>query len=271
MTAQPALKVRSHVGRDLLQSSQLFRHEHAVIWEYVANGLEYKDPETKPSVVVEVDPKAKTIRIRDNGRGMLMSDLQSYFQMHGENRDRKQGRPGRGLFGTGKSAAFGIATSLIITTVRNGLRSKVHLTKDEILTQTDGNEIPVRIIERESPTTQPNGTLVEIDNVLLKQIDIGGIILYTTLLTAALASYVANEPSPILMLLPTEADCRDFTVSDLEPTFEATPVLRGLLSADADESGRNTLLSRRFAGGSLKIVAAKAPRNLRRHAATTTN
>ena len=43
MTAQPALKVRSHVGRDLLQSSQLFRHEHAVIWEYVANGLEYKE------------------------------------------------------------------------------------------------------------------------------------------------------------------------------------------------------------------------------------
>lgn len=54
-------------------------------------------------------------------------------------------------------------------------------------------------------------------------------------------------------------------MSDLEPIFEATPALRGLLSAEADESGRNTLLSRRFAGGSLKIVAAKSPRNLRRH------
>ena len=96
---------------------------------------------------------------------------------------------------------------------------------------------------------------------VVKSVRIG----YTTLLTAALASYVANEPSPILMLLPTEADCRDFTVSDLEPTFEATPVLRGLLSGDSDEAGRSTLLSRRFAGGSLKIVAAKAPRNLRRH------
>lgn len=104
----------------------------------------------------------------------------------------------------------------------------------------------------------------EIERVtVVKSVRIG----YTTLLTAALASYVANEPSPILMLLPTEADCRDFTVSDLEPTFDATPALRGLLSADADESGRNTLLSRRFAGGSLKIVAAKAPRNLRRHTA----
>ncbi len=52
---------------------------------------------------------------------------------------------------------------------------------------------------------------------------------------------------------------------DLEPIFAATPALRGLLSAEADETGRNTLLSRRFPGGSLKIVAAKSPRNLRRH------
>lgn len=102
----------------------------------------------------------------------------------------------------------------------------------------------------------------EIERVtLVKPVRVG----FTTLLSGALASYVANEPSPILALLPTEADCRDYVVSDLEPIFEATPVLRGLLSADADETGRNTLLSRRFAGGSLKVVAAKSPRNLRRH------
>ncbi len=140
MTAQPALRVRSHVGRDLLQSAQLFRHEHAVVWEYVANGLEYKDPATKPTVIVQIDPKAKRIQVTDNGRGMLLSDLDAYFQMHGENRDRKQGRPGRGFFGTGKSAAFGIATALTITTVRNGKRSKVRLTKEDIQAQADGDE-----------------------------------------------------------------------------------------------------------------------------------
>jgi phage terminase large subunit GpA-like protein len=94
---------------------------------------------------------------------------------------------------------------------------------------------------------------------LVKSVRVG----LSTLLTATVGSFVANEPSPILLLLPTEADCRDYTVSDLEPIFEATPTLAGLLTAD--ESGRNTLLSRRFPGGSLKIVAAKAPRNLRRH------
>lgn len=88
---------------------------------------------------------------------------------------------------------------------------------------------------------------------------------FTTLLTGALASYVANEPAPILALLPTEADARDYMVSDVEPIFEASPVLRGLLAADTDEAQRNTLNHRRFPGGSLKVVAAKAPRNLRRH------
>ncbi|MGK9052132.1 phage terminase large subunit family protein [Neorhizobium petrolearium] len=88
---------------------------------------------------------------------------------------------------------------------------------------------------------------------------------YSTLLSAAIGSYIANEPSPILLLMPTEADCRDVVVSDLEPIFESSLPLRGLLSAEADETGRNTLLSRRFPGGSLKIVPSRAPRNLRRH------
>ena len=102
----------------------------------------------------------------------------------------------------------------------------------------------------------------EIERVtLVKPVRVG----FSTLLTGAVASFVANEPSPILVLLPTEADCRDYVVSDLEPIFAATADLAGLLTAEADESGRNTLLSRRFPGGSLKIVAAKAPRNLRRH------
>jgi phage terminase large subunit GpA-like protein len=38
------------------------------------------------------------------------------------------------------------------------------------------------------------------------------------------------------------------------------------MSDDAEEGERNTLLSKRFpGGGSLKIIAARSPRNLRRH------
>ncbi|WP_101067280.1 phage terminase large subunit family protein [Roseovarius salinarum] len=96
---------------------------------------------------------------------------------------------------------------------------------------------------------------------LVKPVRVG----FTTLLTGALAGYVANDPAPILALLPTEADARDYVVSDIEPIFAASPALAGALGKGTDDAAHNTLLSRRFAGGSLKVVAAKAPRNLRRH------
>ncbi|MDD9745514.1 MULTISPECIES: phage terminase large subunit family protein [Marinovum] len=102
----------------------------------------------------------------------------------------------------------------------------------------------------------------EIERVtLVKPVRVG----FTTLLTSALASFVANEPAPILCLLPAEADCRDYMVSDVEPIFAASRAVADALGDDRDEGERNTLLSRRFPGGSLKVVAAKAPRNLRRH------
>lgn len=85
---------------------------------------------------------------------------------------------------------------------------------------------------------------------LIKPVRVG----FTTLLSVAVGHYAVNDPAPILILQPTEADCRDYMVSDLEPLFAATPALAGVLADDADGQ-RNTMLSRRFAGGSLKVVA----------------
>jgi phage terminase large subunit GpA-like protein len=98
---------------------------------------------------------------------------------------------------------------------------------------------------------------------LAKAVRIG----FSSLLTAAIGNFAINDPSPILLLLPTESDARDVMVSEIEPVFQATPALRGLLATDAEDAERNTLLSKRFPGGSLKVVAARAPRNLRRHTA----
>lgn len=214
------LKVRSHVGRDLLQSAQLFRHEHAVIWEYVSNGLQYKDSTTRPTVVVEIDPKAKKIQITDNGRGMRMQDLHRYFQMHGENLDRKQGKPGRGFFGTGKSAAFGIANELIITTVRDKRRSKVHLTKQDIEAQPDGDEIPVRILEQEVATSSANGTVVQIEGVFLKHIDIGSVIRH-------IERHIAHWPNASVIVNTHECEFSEPDISrEVEVISKGTPFER---------------------------------------------
>lgn len=84
---------------------------------------------------------------------------------------------------------------------------------------------------------------------------------YTQLLVAALGHYAVNDPGPVLCVLPAEQDCRHLMTGAIEPTFAESPGLRRALLADA--TGRDTMLSRFFPGGSLAIVSANAPRNLR--------
>jgi phage terminase large subunit GpA-like protein len=86
---------------------------------------------------------------------------------------------------------------------------------------------------------------------------------FTTLLTGAIGGYVANEHAAILALLPTDSDARDYVVSELEPIFSATPALR-VGERQRRGRARNTITSTRFADGSLRVIAARAPRNLRR-------
>ncbi len=171
MTEAEELYVKSHVSRDLLQSAALFKNDHLVVWEYVSNGLQYVDPGTVPRVRVTLDDRRKRIAIKDNGRGMTFADLQDFFVMHGENVDRKIGRPGRGMFGTGKSAAFGIAERLIISTTRNGMRTRVSLSRDDINGMRDNSPIPVQVLERTENSEEANGTLVEIEGVHLRKLD----------------------------------------------------------------------------------------------------
>lgn len=166
------LHVTSHVGRDLLQSAELFHHVQNVIWEYVSNGLEYVNVSVQPMVKVAVtSAPRKKVSIEDNGRGMSSSDLRRFFQMHAENQDRAAGRPGRGYFGTGKSAAFGIANLLQITTVRENRKCVVELHRSDVDAASSGTAVPVREIEMDQLVRAPNGTLVEIEEIRNVQID----------------------------------------------------------------------------------------------------
>ncbi|UIP07763.1 ATP-binding protein [Erythrobacter sp. SDW2] len=169
------LSVTSHVGRDILQSSALFKHEHQVVWEYVSNGLQYIANE-QPLVRVTIDQVAKKITIIDNGRGMGFADLHQFFQMHGENIDRASGKPGRGFFGTGKSAAFGIANKLRVTTVKNGKRSTVELTRSDIESPAAETKVPVTVVEREVIVERHDGTQIDIEEINIKKIDRNSII-----------------------------------------------------------------------------------------------
>jgi hypothetical protein len=164
-----SIAVTSHVGRDILQSSQLFRTVEAAVWEYVVNALQYVDAGQRPRVIVTIDTKQRRIQIADNGRGMDASGLRHFFTMHAENLDRQRGAPGRGIFGTGKSAAFGIGTRLEVTTVRDGIRNVVELTRQAI-DGSDGATVPANwLVKDEAAPAVPNGTVVTIDGISAKR------------------------------------------------------------------------------------------------------
>lgn len=91
--------------------------------------------------------------------------------MHTENQDRAAGRPGRGYFGTGKSAAFGIANLLRITTVRENKKCVVELHRIDVDAASSGAAVPVRQIELDQLVRAPNGTSVEIDEIRNVRID----------------------------------------------------------------------------------------------------
>lgn len=86
---------------------------------------------------------------------------------------------------------------------------------------------------------------------------------YTSLLIGAIANFVLNDPAQAMVVIPVEKDARKLVVDVIEPIFRASPDLAGKLSGDDLEVNRNTMLSRRFSGGSLNVVAAKSPNNLR--------
>jgi hypothetical protein len=126
--------------------------------------------------MVTINEKKKTITIADNGRGMDKADLQHFFTMHAENRERAEGRIGRGMFGTGKSAAFGIASTLKVSSVKDGKKTTVRLTREQVEGVRKGEQIKPDVLEDEVPTGESNGTIVEISRIHLRRIDRAAII-----------------------------------------------------------------------------------------------
>ena len=108
---------------------------------------------------------------------MTHEDLGQFFTMHGENIDRLRGRPGRGKFGTGKAAAFGIGQTLVLDTRRAGLRNQVRLTR-EAIDASSGKEIPLEWLIRNEATELPNGTTVTIDRVVIARMQTPPVIEY---------------------------------------------------------------------------------------------
>lgn len=175
MAKTEPITVSSHVSRDFLQNSAYFNTLPKVVWEYVSNSL---DAGMENGLVVAIDISSNEVTISDNGRGMSRNELHNFFQMHGVNQQRKHGKSVRGRFGTGKSAAFGLANYLRIDTTQGGLRNTVELRRNDIESASDGAPFPVRDIVANQLTSDSNGTIVTVREFNIKRPDIDKVIAY---------------------------------------------------------------------------------------------
>ncbi|QDQ24942.1 phage terminase large subunit family protein [Chitinimonas arctica] len=84
----------------------------------------------------------------------------------------------------------------------------------------------------------------------------------TLIFKAVIGCFIAEDPSPILVVQPTVEMAEVFSKDRLAPMIRDTPALRGkVLEAKSRDSG-NTILKKNFPGGHITLIGANAPAGL---------
>jgi phage terminase large subunit GpA-like protein len=88
----------------------------------------------------------------------------------------------------------------------------------------------------------------------------------STLLVSLVGYWATRDPGPIGYLQPRDSDARDFMQAEFEAIVDASPCLKHVFTYVVGGRGtiRGNLVTRFFPGGSLRALAARSPRNLRR-------
>lgn len=76
--------------------------------------------------------------------------------------------------------------------------------------------------------------------------------------------YIDQDPAPILVVQPSDEDAEDWSKRKLAPMLRDTPRLANRVADARSRDSDNTIKSKTFPGGSLKITGATSPKGLRR-------
>lgn len=79
--------------------------------------------------------------------------------------------------------------------------------------------------------------------------------------------YMVNDPTSIMVLLPSEGEAEVFSKTRLDPMIKATPVLRNVIefadeANEKDRKTKSTTFLKRFIGGFIAMPGAVSPRGL---------
>lgn len=86
----------------------------------------------------------------------------------------------------------------------------------------------------------------------------------TKIMDAAIGFYMHQDPCPIMVVQPTIEDAEGFSKDEIEPMFRDCKALAELAPKAGAKNSSNTLLHKRFPGGSLSMVGANSGRGFRR-------
>ena len=87
-------------------------------------------------------------------------------------------------------------------------------------------------------------------------------IIKTEFLINAASYYIAQDPSAILFVQPTQSAAENFSKERFAPTVAATPQLRNIVETPKSRDSENTITHKDYPGGSLDFVGANSPTDL---------
>lgn len=177
---------------------------------------------------VRVDIDRDSILVADNGAGMTPAELQDSYLRIGRDRRVATGeqtpgnRPVIGTKGIGKLAGFGIAETMIVSTIRDGTRTVVRIERDQLDQVGSLEEIDLQpTIEKADP--ELHGTEIQLEGLLE---DVGVVD------AAKLREHLATE-------MPTAPGWR-ILVNNEEATAEDIPGQRYPIDDRVEPFGRVT-------------------------------
>lgn len=91
--------------------------------------------------------------------------------------------------------------------------------------------------------------------VVIKSAQVG----FTEALLNILGYYISQDPSPILIMQPTDTAAEKFSKTRLMPMLRDTPSLKRLVAPAKSRDSGNTITEKTFPGGLLFIVGANSP------------
>lgn len=155
---------------------KLYSSFPSVIAELISNSYD-ADAE---NVEIKINYDEKVVTVTDDGTGMNHDELNQNFLVIGRNRRKAEGtgvskvkkRKVTGKKGLGKLAVFGIAKTIEVYSIKDGVKNAFSINYDEMKAESESEYKPKVICENEN-TNEQSGTVVKIKEI--KQSTIMGI------------------------------------------------------------------------------------------------